>query len=76
MTAVMDKAKVSGIAGAVSALATLFSPYNVYFIFVGFGMFLMTLLIQYGSLKIKLVASMTGILLFLATYFVKGGMLP
>lgn len=76
MTAVMDKAKVSGIAGALAGLATLLSPYNVYFVFAGFGMFLMTLLIQYGSLKIKLVASMTGILLFLATYFVKWGTLP
>jgi len=76
MTVAMDKAKVSGIAGTISAIATLLSPYNAYFIFAGLGMFLVTMLIQYGSLKIKLVTSMTGILLFLVTYFVEGGTIP
>ena len=76
MTVAMDKAKISGVAGTVSAIATLLSPYNVYFIFAGLGMFLVTMLIQYGSIKIKFVASMTGILLFVITYFVEGGTLP
>ncbi len=76
MTVVMDKAKVSGIAGTVAAIATLLSTYNVYFIFAGFGMFMMTMLIQYGSFKIKFVASMTGALLFVITYLVEGGTIP
>lgn len=76
MTAVIDKAKVSGITGTISAVATLLSPYNAYFIFAGIGMFLVTMLIQYGSFKIKFVTSMTGILLFLVTYFAEGGTIP
>lgn len=76
MTVAMDKAKVSGIAGTVAAITTLLSPYNVYFIFAGFGMFMMTMLIQYGSFKIKFIASMTGTLLFVITYFVEGGAIP
>ncbi len=39
-------------------------------------MFLVTMLIQYGSIKIKFVASMTGILLFTVTYFIERGTLP
>lgn len=76
MTVAMDKAKVSGIAGTVSAIATLFSPYSTYFIFAGLGVFLVTMLIQYGSFKIKFVASITGVLLFFTTYFVDGGTFP
>ena len=76
MTVAMDKAKVSGIVGTIAAIATFLSPYNVYFIFAGFGMFLMTMLIQYGLLKIKFAVSMTGTLLFIVTYFVEGGTIP
>jgi hypothetical protein len=76
MTVAMDKAKVSGIAGIVASIATFFSVYSIYFVIVGFGIFVTTLLIQYGSIKFKFVASFTTILGLIIAYFSEGGQLP
>lgn len=73
MTVAKDKAMISGIVGALGAVAAVISGLPSMFMLAGFGTFFFTMLIQYGSIKVKLVVSLVGGLGLGSLYFVGGG---
>ena len=73
MTVAKDKAIISGIVGAFGAVAAVISGIPSMFMLAGFGTFFFTMLIQYGSIKIKLVASLVGGLGLGSWYYYGGG---
>jgi hypothetical protein len=75
MSMVIDKAKVSGIVGAISAFATVLYGYVNFVLLVGIGVFLLTMMIQYGSVKIKLLVPAFTAIIFLLSLMYNGGLL-
>jgi len=73
MSVAMDKAKISGIAGVVGAITALVTGNIQYLIIGGFGLFFLTLMIQYGSIKIKAVMTLTGGIGFALMYIKENG---
>lgn len=74
MSSVFDKAKVSGIAGLVGAITAIFSGFLNFALMAALGTFLITMLIQYGSIKIKILVPITiGLILAIGVIFEKGG---
>lgn len=61
ISTILDKAKVSGITGLVGAIAAIFSGYvNLVFV-AALASFFITMMIQYGAIKFKIIASLTTI---------------
>lgn len=74
MSSVFDKAKVSGIVGLAGAITAIFSGFVNFALMAALGAFLVTMLIQYGSVKIKILVPMTiGLLVALGIIFEKVG---
>ena len=73
MTVAKDKAIISGIVGALGAVAAVISGYASLFILTGFGTFFVTMLIQYGSVKFKIATSLASLLGLSSFYFFGGG---
>lgn len=59
MKVVSIKAIVSGVVGSLGAIAAAVSGLSQMFIPVGFGLFILTLLIQYGSIKFKIATTLS-----------------
>lgn len=74
MSAVLDKAKVSGIAGAISGFATILYGYVNFVLFIAVGVFLLTLMVQYGSIKVKILVPAFTILIFILSLIHGGGL--
>lgn len=53
----MDKAKISGIVGALGALIAVAGGHTSMFLFAGFGLFFFTMMIQYGGIQFKIATS-------------------
>ena len=64
MKVVTIKGSISGIVGLLGAISAAISGQIQMFIPVGFGLFFFALLIQYGSIKFKIVTSLTTLLGF------------
>ena len=74
MNAASAKATISGIVGLLGAGSTAMVGQAQISIPIGFGLFLITLLIQYDSIKIKIMASFATFMGFL--YFILNGGTP
>ena len=61
------KALVSAFAGLFGAIAAIFYGYANLTLIAGLVTFLFTLMVQYSSVKIKVAASIAGILALIAT---------
>ena len=61
------KALVSAFAGLFGAIAAIFYGYANLTLMAGLGTFLFTLMVQYSSVKLKIAASIAGILALVAT---------
>ena len=67
MSVALDKAKISGVVAAFASIMALIDNYPNYVLLAGLGTFLFTLMIQYGSIKFKIVGSslLTGFIMWL-----------
>lgn len=72
MKVVSIKALISGVTGFLGAIAAVTSGLTQMFIPIGFGLFMLTMFIQYGSIKFKVVTTLTTLFGLTAFYF--GGM--
>ena len=64
MSAITDKAKISGIMGVLGAVTAIAGGYTNMFLFAGFGLFFFTMMIQYGGIQFKIATSAAAILGF------------
>jgi len=64
LSSVLDKAKVSGIAGLAGAITAVFTGFVNLALMAALGTFFITMLIQYGSVKIKILVPITVGLIF------------
>lgn len=72
MGEVIDKAKVAGIVAVFGAIATVVYGFTNFVLLSGIGTFLITLLIQYGSIKVKVLVPVAALLGFLSWSAVNG----
>ena len=73
MTKTFDKAKVSAIAGIFGAIAATVYGFMNFVLLAGMGMFLFTMLIQYSSIKIKILVPFAALLtLITSSLFIQG----
>ena len=76
MSIAMDKAKISGITGAFGAIAAVVAGYASWFLFFGIGTFVFTLMIQYGTIKIKIALTMAGLIGMMSVYWIENLSIP
>jgi len=73
MTLANDKAKISAIAGLLGAVAAVVYGFVNFVLLAGIGMFLFTMLIQYSSIKIKILVPFAALLtLITSSLFIEG----
>jgi hypothetical protein len=71
MSVAIDKAKISGIVAVFASIIALVGNYANLALLVCLGTFLFTLMIQYGSIKFKIVGS--SLLIGFITWLVSHG---
>jgi len=62
MSIALDKAKISGIAGLFGAFAVFVYGFVNFVLIGGMATFLLTLMIQYGSIKVKILVPIVTLL--------------
>lgn len=73
MSDVIDKAKIAGIVAVFGAIVTVVYGFANFVLLSGIGTFLATLLIQYGSIKVKILVPLAALLGFFSWSVVNGG---